>query len=209
MKNFSFSIFNIISLITLVIIAICVFCPFELIDVKQAQRIAKWKSEFEQYNYCFSLVNTHEGVIIDNKDIENYDDELMISRIRPYFNFIEEDLHYIKKYKYKRKNGRTMSKNHQFYFDKFIKNKNGTLVSFKKNLYFSQNSQQPLYYMFIDINGEEKPNKIGHDIFFVNIFPHNIKATGYDKDFSKLKQNCSPIGSGIYCSEFYLLGGHF
>ena len=63
--------------------------------------------------------------------------------------------------------------------------------------------------MFIDINGEGKPDRAGEDIFFAEIFPHKIEALGYNKEHSKLKQNCSPVGPGLYCSEFYLSSGHF
>ena len=67
----------------------------------------------------------------------------------------------------------------------------------------------PLYYMFVDINGEEKPNRIGQDIFFFSVYKNHVTALGNGKSHAKLKADCSPIGRGVYCSEYYLLGGSF
>ena len=63
--------------------------------------------------------------------------------------------------------------------------------------------------MYVDINGVETPNRIGQDVFFINIYKDRISALGSNKDYAKLKSNCSPIGNGLYCSEYYLLGGRF
>ncbi len=210
MNNFSFSVFNIIAVAAIIIFVIFAVCPFELFDMEQAQRIAKWKSQYEQLNYCFALADMHEGEIVKNIDIdEDIANKLIVSQMKIYFNLSDDNLIPYEKYKYKRKNGRTVPKSSQFYFDKFLKCKDGSFISFRKNNHLHDEEIQPLYYMFVDINGEEKPNKIGDDIFFVNIFSHNIKALGYDKEYARMKKNCSPIGSGLYCSEFYLLGGHF
>lgn len=210
MNNISFSLFNIFSLFLIVLFAIYAICPFNLIDMKQAERIAKWKSQYEQFNYCFSLVEMNEGVMAQNLDFdENIANKHMVTMIKPYFNLQEENLVSLKKYAYKRKNGRIMPKNSQFYFDKFLKIKDGSLISFKKNNNFVIDKEQPLYYMFVDVNGETKPNRIGDDVFFISIYEHKIRALGHEKEYSRMKKNCSPIGSGLYCSEFYLLGGHF
>lgn len=209
-NNFSFSIFNIIAVFLIVLFAVYAICPFDLIDMKQAERIAKWKSQFEQLNYCFELVEMHEGMMAQNTEVnEDIANKLLVTMIKPYFSLAEENLLTIEKYAYRRKNGRLMPKNSQFYFDKFLKGKDGSLISFRKNLNYTGTGEQPLYYMFVDINGELKPNRVGEDIFFIDVFEHKIKALGYDKEYARMKKNCSPMGSGLYCSEFYLLGGHF
>ena len=210
MKKNSFSILNIIALFSIFMFALYAICPFNLIDMEQAARIAKWKSEFEKFKYCFSILDMHEGDMAQGSELEPaIADDYMVEKIFDYFDFSGKKLTNIPNYKYKRKNGRIIAPNHPLYFDRFIKCKNGTLVSFKKIINEENSGVNPLFHMFIDINGEEKPNRIGLDIFFIDIFHHNIQAHGYDKDYLKLKQNCSPIGSGFYCSEFYLLGGHF
>ncbi len=210
MNNFSFSVFNLVSVFAIILFMIFAVCPFELIDMKQAQRIAKWKSKYEEFDYCFKLVDIYEGIIAEKNDIdEDISNKLIVSKIKTYLNLSEDSLIPYKKYGYKRKNGRIIPMNSQFYFDKFLKCKDGSLISFKKSHNTENKGNYPLYYMFVDINGEEKPNRIGHDIFFINIYSHEIKALGFDKEYARMKKNCSPVGSGLYCSEFYLLGGHF
>ena len=211
MKNLSFSIFNIVSIILILVIVILIVLPFNLINMEQAQRIAKWKSEYEQLNYCFSLVNLHEGSIIPTEEEAGkiITEEYILERFKPYFNLAEIDLRELNKYSYRKMNGALITKDSQFYFDNFIIDKDGTILSVRKNEHQIISEVQPLFFMFVDINGVKKPNRIGRDIFFVNIYRNNISALGNGRLKSKLKSNCSPIGTGLYCSEYYLLGGKF
>ena len=210
MKTPSFSVFNSASICVIAVLIIAAACPFNLMDMEQAQRIAKWKSDFEQLSCCFKLADIYEGAMAEKT---NYDDktalQMLAVKLKPYFNYEDEHPAGIKGYKYRRKNGRAMPKHSQFYFNSFLKKKDGSLISFKKNVNLQDEEKEPLYYMFIDINGEKKPNRTGEDIFFINVYKHQIKALGADKDYARLKRNCSPAGSGLYCSEFYLLGGRF
>ena len=67
MKNISFSVFNVVSVVAVILLVVLIVMPFNLINMEQAQRIAKWKSEFEQLKYCFSLVKLHEGTIVQTE----------------------------------------------------------------------------------------------------------------------------------------------
>lgn len=209
-KNFSFSVFNVVSVFLVILIFTLILLPFRLINLEQAQRIAKWKSDFEQLKYCFALVNLHEGSIVptSNEKGEILSEEFMLNRIKPYLNLSEQTNPYIKKYKYKKKNGRSINKSSQFYFDKFFTGKDGAIYSIKANNNYLA-GDEPLFFMLIDVNGLEKPNKIGQDIFFLNIYQHDVYALGHGKTHAKLKSNCSPIAGGFFCSEYYLYGGRF
>lgn len=211
MKNLSFSLFNIIFVFIIALLIILIVIPFNLINLEQAQRIAKWKSEFERLNYCFELVNLHEGSIIPSNEEAGIitDEYYILNRIKPYFNFKENNFIKIKNYKYRKMNSSLILKDYKFYFDKFIEDKNGTILSIKPNDVNIISEEQPLYFMFVDLNGTEKPNKIGQDIFFISIYKNYVKPLGYKRSHAKLKINCSPIGSGLYCSQYYLLGGRF
>ena len=138
MKKFSFSIFQISVIALFAVLIILAASPFRLVDMKQAERIAKWKTEFEEISYCFSLADTFEGSIAEET---GYDapiaEELLVSKLKPYFDFEEEELQVLNKYKYRRKNGSFIPKHSQFYFDKFLKRKDGSLVSFRKNLKYT------------------------------------------------------------------------
>ena len=204
MKNISLNLYSVLSVFFIILFILLAVSPFNLVDMEQAQRIAKWKSEYDELKYDFSLTDIYEGVITESIiGDEEGSNAIMIEKIKPYFRLEDEKYQEYKKYSYRQKNGRTMPKTSQFYFNKFVKCKDGTFISFKKNINYEDG--HPLYYMFVDINGEQKPNRVGEDIFFISVYPHEIHALGYDKEYSKLKKNCSPIGNGLYCAEFYLL----
>ncbi len=211
MKSLVSSLLNILSVFTLIVLISAVTAPFYLMNLDQAHRIAKWKLEYEELVYSFNLVKMHEKTIVPN-ELEAgriLSDYYLYERIKPYFNLSDSGFETISGYSFSKMNGKPVFKTEEFYFDKFMQAKNGVILSVKKNSTDIIDKSQPLFYMFVDINGTEKPNKIGEDIFFLNIFENEVTALGYDKPTVKLKTNCSPIGSGIYCSSYYLLGGRF
>ena len=211
MKNLSFSVFNVVSVLAIILLIVLIVMPFNLINMEQAQRIAKWKSEFEKLEYCFSLVKLHEGTIVPTEQQVGVvlTDDYMLEKIKPYFNFSSDTFEKIKRYSYRKMNGTSMDKDSQFYFDKFFFNKDGAILSLRRTTRKEFNDKYPMFFMYVDINGLEKPNRIGQDVFFINIYKDRISALGNNKDYAKLKSNCSPIGNGLYCSEYYLLGGRF
>lgn len=199
--------FYIFSTLIIVILIILIVLPFNVNNLQQAQRIAVWKSEFERLDYCFSLAKMYEHSMIPKKDNPSEDDELRF--IMPYFNMDKDNYILKKKYKYRKKNGRPAGKNSLFNFDKIYTLKDGKLISLKKNPNANINKNMPAFFMLMDINGRKRPNRIGQDIFFISIFKDHIEALGHDRPYVALKTNCSPLGSGVYCSEYYLLGGRF
>ena len=213
MKHLKFSFFNIFSVISIILVLILILVPFNVVNLEQAQRIAKWLKVYEEVNYSFSLVKMHEGSIVPetNEAEKVITEEYIVERISPYMN-IEEDVKVqteIPKYFYRMLNRNIVKKNNQFYFNKFLKTKDGMLLSIKENQKDNLMDLTPLYFMFVDINGEEKPNQIGKDIFIINIYKDNIKPLGVGRGHASLKVNCSPIGTGLYCAEYYLRGGSF
>lgn len=211
MKNLSFSMFKIISIVAILLLMFVILIPFNLINMEQAQRIAKWKSVYENIKYSFSLVKLHEGTIVPNlyEAEKVVNEEYIMFRVFPFLNLKSNELIKPYKYGYRKMNGSPVIKNSQFYFDKFVERKDGTIIGIKENNIEVKNENQPLYFMFVDINGKQKPNRIGQDIFIINIFKDYIHAMGKGKTNAALKSNCSPISSGLYCSEYYLLGGRF
>lgn len=211
MKNFSFSLFNVFSVFGIILIIILILIPFNLINMEQAQRVAKWLNVYEKMRYSFDLINLHEGKIIPTGEElgKILDDKLVMQILSPYLNLEENKNSVFKKYSYAKMNGSPLEKDSQFYFKEFYKTKDGMLISLKEKQIKNEEQNQPLYFMFIDINGTEKPNRIGQDIFFLSVFRDKISTVGYQKPYKKLKVNCSPLGSGIYCSEYYLHSGSF
>ena len=211
MKNFSFSIFNIVSIFSIILLIVLILIPFNLINLEQAQRIAKWKIEYEKLQYSFELIKMHEGTIVPTNEEARkvVTEEYMLERAIPYIKLQDDKAEKIKNYKYRKMNGTPVKKTSRYYFDEFVKTTNGVILGFNENEAEIIDEKTPLYYMFVDINGEEKPNKIGQDIFFLSVYKNHVTALGKGKTHVKLKTDCSPIGRGVYCSEYYLLGGSF
>ena len=191
MKNFSFSTFNVFSILVIIILIVLILLPFNLINMEQAERIAKWKSVYEELKYSFELVNLHEGSIIPTPEEAGkiITDEYIMTRFIPYFNFKDDNIFNPYKHGYRKMNGSPVIKTSQFYFNRFLMRKDGVLIGVKENPKAGLNENQPLYYMFVDINGIKKPNRIGQDIFVINIFKTQIKALGDGKKQRVLKTN--------------------
>lgn len=199
MKNLSFSLFNVISVGLIVLLILLILISFNLGDVEQAQRIAKWINVYEKMDYAFNLVKTHEGFVVP-ENITSEDSYLEFLKV--YLNVKEDST--IKKHKYRLNNGRRIEKNSQFYYTNFVETKDGCYLGIRERQNVLSSMEKPLYYLFVDINGKQKPNRIGKDIFFINIFKDKILPVGEGEKHAKLKANCSPIGTGFYCSEYYL-----
>lgn len=202
MKNLSFSLFNVISMGLIVLLIVLMLIPFNLGDVEQAQRIAKWINVYEKMDYSFNLIKTHENFVVPENIL---DETSYLEFLKPYLN-VKEDIK-VKKHKYRLNNGRRVEKNSQFYYTNFVETKDGCYMGIKERQSVLSADNKPLYYLFIDINGKQKPNRVGKDIFFINIYRDKISAVGDKEKHAKLKANCSPIGTGFYCSEYYLHSG--
>lgn len=210
MKKISLKIIKIFFLIFIILLIFILLIPFNMFDVEQAQRIAKWKSVYDKLDYSFALVKLHEGSIIpfDTNNDQTISEDVIIERFIPYLNS-KSDKPISLKYKFKKLNGKLLRSVPQFDFTKFLITKNGIIIGIKQNQLENNEANKPLYLMFVDINGKQPPNIIGKDIFFINIYKDKILPLGNGKSRSIIKSNCSPIGAGFYCSEYYLHGGRF
>ena len=118
MKKFSFSIFNIGSLSLIIILIILILFPFNLINMEQAQRIAKWKSTYEKLKYSFELVKLHEGCIIPSAEEVGkvITEEYILFWFAPYFNIESVEIKNPYKYGYRKMNGSPVIKSSQLRF---------------------------------------------------------------------------------------------
>ena len=69
--------------------------------------------------------------------------------------------------------------------------------------------KKPLGVLFIDINGRTKRNTIGRDVFLVYVYPDGLEPVGANEPMQNLKEDCSPVGSGIKCGAYYLVENSF
>ena len=60
-----------------------------------------------------------------------------------------------------------------------------------------------------DVNGKKGPNSWGKDVFGLNIYKDGFKPFGKTEPLETQRQDCSKHGTGIYCSNYFLIGGNF
>ncbi len=64
-------------------------------------------------------------------------------------------------------------------------------------------------YIMYDVNGSAKPNTWGKDVYGLNIYADRFEPFCKAEPLKIQKQDCSKNGSGLCCSNYYLIGGNF
>ncbi len=210
MKRSGFSLTEIIMLIfTIAVIAAAIF-PLKLIDLHQAERIAKWKTFYAELNYSFDLMEK-----TDTKLIEAYKTNVSLKSddffkdLTMYLAVDEKQTQSIDFSKYRKRflNGQIIRHMSKYKARQFVCLKNGMIVSFASLT--RKDASQPLGILFVDVDNKIKRNFIGRDVFVVLVYPDRIEPMGYKATRQEMKEDCSPVGSGLKCSAYYLVGGSF
>ncbi len=209
MKN-GFSLMEVFMLIFIIAVISAVIFPLKIIDINQAERIAKWKSYFFEIKYCYEIMLNCE-----KEYIEIYKKDILLNS-DGYFGTLAKYIGQdgtksantnFSKYKKRFMNGRIVRKTSKYYTTENIYLKNNMIASFVS--LERKTNTDPLGILFIDIDGSMKRNFIGRDIFAVLIYTDRLEPYGFDSTRQKMKQDCSPVGSGLQCSAYYLVGGNF
>jgi len=90
-------------------------------------------------------------------------------------------------------------------FISFIMN-NGTMVALDignnsqlRTIFGVDSTASTCLKMYVDVNGNKKPNKFGVDIFLMTITEDGFVPAGFSKSPEQLKNSCSPGGNGYWC----------
>ena len=203
----AFTIVEIALVIFVILMVASIFIPLNITNIEQAERIAKWKNTFEEAKYSFELLKAQDKKLFELNG--NATSKQVFDKIKPYLNIEENNVSsdYFKNYKYTFLNGKRVNKLSNYYVDEFTLLKSDIIIGFRLNEGLNNDESIPYGIMLFDINGLKKPNKIGVDIFGINIYPNKIKAFGDGHSHSALKVNCSSLGTGVFCSKYYLIGG--
>ena len=105
-------------------------------------------------------------------------------------------------------NGSTVGKEDFYKFNSLYVSDNKKVVGIK-NLN-NTDSRKPAFMVMVDVNGTKRPNIWGKDIYGADIYADgSVRALGNDKNISVLKEDCSPKGTGVFCSYYYRIGWGF
>lgn len=211
-KKDAFSLTEVLILIFAIVFIALVVLPMKIIDIHQAERIAAWKSAYSELDYSYKVMVQKDPEIVKlYQSNDNLNGELFFDNFLKYCNIDKEKtrLANFKNYKHWFLNGKIIKKVSNYHADKFAVLKNGILLAYSENTDAKGRQNEPFGILFADINGNKSKNIIGRDVFIMYMYPDRIEPLGANSSVQDLKEDCSPVGSGIKCSAYYLTGGAF
>ncbi len=192
MKN-GFTIVEVSILFVIFLIVAFLVAPLSLDDSMQAKNTSRWRSVQEDFSNIFYAINTQKED--DKKTFE----EAFNSTMK---NEIKEDA---KPYKITFLNGTYPADTYRF---KDFKNTYSNAILSTKLFEEPQDNGIRGVLMY-DVNGTTGPNVWGKDVFGLNIYEDKFEPFCKNDSLSAQKQDCSKNGTGLCCSNYYLVGGSF
>lgn len=203
MKKNGFTIIEIITTIFILAVASMVLIHFIAKDTRtQANNIDKWVTFYKEVNTQYKVYRLQNPEV----KIFAYPEDKIFKSFAPYLNL--QNNSQVINYRYRYLNGKRISDEQKL--DRLAYRQDGSIVGFKV-LNQGCDANTPCATLLFDVNGPNKPNKIGFDIFGLEFYKNEIHPWGYF-DYNELtsyKTDCSKQGSGVTCSHYYLIGGKF
>lgn len=209
----AFTLVEIGIVFSLILIVSALVIPLVVDDSKKVQEISMWRHTYDDVSYAF------QSMFIDNSEdyqnalsdkIKNADnseqiENIVLNEFKPYLR-VESKLE-SKKYKPRYLNSERVKEGQYYYFNRFYKTQNNTIIGIKwlGELY----DKSSLLALMFDINGEDAPNMWGKDIFGVNVYKDKLEPFGKDIPSYEVSHDCSKKGRGVYCSYSYLMDAQF
>lgn len=187
-----FTIVEVSILFVIFLIVAFLVVPLSLDDTMQAKNTSRWRSVQQDFSNIFYSINTQkEDSSVPFVDaLESILDNEIKESIEPYkITFL---------------NG-TYPNNTYRFRDFKLTYSNATIAT--KIFDTPQNNLQGI--LMYDVNGKKGPNVWGKDVFGLNIYSDKFEPFGKNESISSQKQDCSRNGTGLFCSNYYLIGGNF
>lgn len=206
----AFTVIEVITVFLLILVVTCLILPKTLNTTKQAKFISKWTTSYSEIQYIFSVIKAQND--LTNKDVfkkaENNEDriKLVVESIKPYLRIKSKVVEGVYEPIYM--DNRAIKKEDKYYFNDFYLTESDEVIGLK---WFTENcgKKDVCGIMSFDVNGLDRPNTWGKDIFGINVFEDRIEPIGTGIDMDVLKNDCTRWGQGVYCSYYYLIGGKF
>ncbi len=188
----AFTIVEVSILFVIFLIVAMLVAPLSLDDTRQAQNIAAWKRVQPEFS---TIIHS----VFIQKESENYNFERAFETAL----LAETGDNAIKSYSTNFLNGNYPDEKYSFF--KYYKTQKGAVVAYK--LFNSKTNLKGI--LMYDVNGIKGPNTWGKDIFGYYIYENTFEPFGKNDDINIQKQDCSKGGTGLCCSNYYLMGGSF
>ena len=187
-----FTIVEVSILFVIFLIVAFLVAPLSLDDSLQAKNTSNWRNIQTEFANIIYSINTQKNK--DNFDFEKQFRTAMESEIKET----------VTPYKITFMNGSYPNSTYRF-TDFYQTHANATLA-YKL---FGSNDSEVIGMLMYDVNGQVGPNVWGKDVFGLNIYTDHFEPFGKNDPVSVQKQDCSKDGTGLCCSNYYLIGGSF
>lgn len=188
----AFTIIEVSILFVIFLIVAFLVAPLSLDDTMQAKNTSRWRSVQTDFANIFYSINTQK----DNKDFD----------FKRVFNSVVsgEIKSNAEPYKITFLNG--TFPNNTYRFSDYKLTQTNAIAAVK--LFDSPQGELRGLLMY-DVNGETGPNVWGKDVFGLNIYSDRFEPFCKNDPVNIQKQECSKEGTGLCCSNYYLIGGSF
>ena len=187
-----FTIVEVSILFVIFLIVAFLVAPLSLDDTMQAKNTSRWRSVQQDFTNIYYSINTQK----DENEL-NFTDAL-----KTIVNSeIKDDS---SSYKITFMNG--TFPNNTYRFKDFKTTYSNATLAVKL---FDAPQDNKLGMLMYDVNGKVGPNVWGKDVFGMNIYDDKFEPFCKADSMSYQKQDCSKNGTGLCCSNYYLIGGSF
>ena len=186
-----FTIVEVSILFVIFLIVAFLVAPMSLDETMQAKNISRWKVVQSDF---INIANTINLKISDGSNYQSAFDSVMSEQVKTPMT----------SYRISYMNGRIPVEGEQYYFKNYATTQSGATIAYK---FYPQNNNTILGMLMYDINGQVGPNVWGKDVFGLNIYSDKIEPFCKNDVLQVQKNDCSKIGSGLCCSNYYLIGG--
>lgn len=188
----AFTIVEVSILFVIFLIVAFLVAPLSLDDTLQAKNANRWRTVQSDFSNIFYSVNTQK----ENEDFKFNEtfDSVMNGEIKKE----------AEPYKITYMNGTFPSSVYRF-SDLQLTYSNAT-IAYKL---YAAPVNGVLGVLMYDVNGQVGPNVWGKDVFGLNIYSDRFEPFCKNDTVASQKQDCSKSGTGLCCSNYYLIGGSF
>ena len=187
-----FTIVEVTILFTIFIIVALLIAPLSLDDTRQVKNTSRWKSVQSDFSNIFYAINTQR--MDENISFKDAFEATIANDI----NSSAET------YKITYMNGTFPSDTYRF--NDFKTTGSGATLAYKL---FDESKDGIIGKLMYDVNGKTGPNVWGKDVYGMNIYADRFEPFCKSDSIAVQKQDCSPNGTGLCCSNYSLIGGSF
>jgi type II secretory pathway pseudopilin PulG len=187
-----FTIVEVSILFVIFIIVAFLVAPLSVDDTLQAKHTSRWRvvqADFTNIFYSIKAQKQDESANFEDVFVSTINSEAK-SEVKPYsISFL---------------NGANAGILYKY--EHFFTTYSNAVFAY---LFFNEAKDGVLGHLMYDVNGVKGPNVWGKDVFGLNIYENTLEPIGSRNSVKEQKDDCSRKGTGMFCSNYYLIGGNF